>query len=184
MKIQPLNLAGAFTIELAPIADDRGSFRRVFCQREFRQIRPDIEFVQINMSENKSRGTVRGLHYQRAPSAEAKLVSCISGRVLDVIVDIRRGSPTFLKHVTIELSPENNRLVFIPEGFAHGFQTLCDDSRLMYFHTQFYDPEREAGIHYADPAVSIAWPLDDVVVSDKDQARPPLSSDFDGIDVR
>jgi dTDP-4-dehydrorhamnose 3,5-epimerase len=184
MKFQPLSLAGAYSIELLPKVDERGSFLRVFCQREFRNIRPDLGFVQINMSDNKNKGTIRGMHYQLAPSAEAKLVSCVAGRVLDVIVDIRRGSPTFLRHVTIELSPENNRLVFIPEGFAHGFQTLCDDSRLIYFHTQFYDPDREAGIHYADPAVGIEWPLDDVVASRKDRARPALSSSFNGIDVR
>ena len=183
MKITPINLAGAYTVELRPHEDDRGSFARIFCRREFREIRPDLEFVQINASYNKRKGTIRGMHYQLAPSSDAKLVSCIVGRALDVIVDIRSESPTFLEYATIELSPENNRMVFIPEGFAHGFQTLTDDTRLTYYHTQQYDPKREAGIHFADPAVGIDWPLENVIASEKDRMRKLLTSSFQGIDA-
>jgi dTDP-4-dehydrorhamnose 3,5-epimerase len=183
MNITPLKLAGAFSIELSPVNDERGSFSRIFCQREFKEIRPGLKFVQVNISCNKKMGTIRGMHYQLSPSAEAKLVGCMVGRALDVIVDIRKGSPTFLQHDIVELGVETNRMVFIPEGFAHGFQTLCDDTRLTYFHTQYYAPECEAGINFADPAVGIEWPLDLVIASEKDQARIMLTSDFQGVDI-
>lgn len=182
MKITPLNLAGAYTIELSPVNDERGSFTRIFCQRELQEIRPGLEFVQANVSCNKKKGTVRGMHYQVAPSAEAKLVYCTLGCAHDVIVDIRKGSATFLQHAVIKLAAENGRMVFIPEGFAHGFQTLSDDTRLMYFHTQFYAPECEGGVNFADPAVGIDWPLGQVIASAKDQSRAMLTNDFQGIE--
>lgn len=184
MKLLPLELDGAYQIELSPIGDERGSFARLFCQETFSQIRPDLEFVQINLSENARKGTIRGMHYQLPPSAEAKLVGCVAGAALDVMVDVRKGSPTFLQHFAVELNPRNHRLVFIPEGFAHGFQTLADDTRMIYCHTAFYDPQSEAAIHYADPAVDITWPLEDVTVSAKDQARAFLTSEFKGVVVQ
>jgi dTDP-4-dehydrorhamnose 3,5-epimerase len=183
MRATPLKLAGAYLIELSPLEDERGSFTRLFCRREFRDIRPDAEFVQVNFSTNKKKGTIRGMHLQRPPSAEAKLVTCVAGRALDVIVDVRKGSPTFLEYATIDLSAETCRMVFIPEGFAHGFQTLCDDTNLLYLHTQYYDAESEAGIHYADPAIGIDWPCDDVFISEKDRSRKLLTSSFQGFDV-
>lgn len=183
LTITPLELQGAHLVELDPHTDERGSFARVFCRRDFEAIRPDLAFVQINRSRNRRAGTLRGMHYQQPPSAEAKLVGCSSGAALDVFVDIRTGSDTFLEHIAVELSSENNRMVFIPEGFAHGFQTLRDNTELMYYHTQFYDPTREAGINYADPRLAIDWPLDVVALSDKDRQRGMLSGNFQGVEL-
>ena len=163
--------------------DQRGFFARTFCKHEFSRIRENIEFVQSNVSQNHNAGTLRGMHFQLPPYAEAKLISCINGSALDVIVDVRQGSDTFLKHVSVELKADNERMIFVPEGFAHGFQTLEDNTRLMYQHTAYYQPDAEAGLRYDDPELAIQWPLRNITISEKDTAYPLITDAFDGIQV-
>lgn len=183
MNITETRLKGAFIIELEPHFDERGFFSRMFCRREFEKIRTGIEFVQSNISHNQLKGTTRGMHFQRPPHAEDKLVSCIRGSAIDVIVDVRRNSPTFLQHITIELTASNNKMVFIPVGFAHGFQTLEDDTRLTYHHTEFYQPNSEVGLRYDDPKLGIDWPNSDIVISEKDRGYSYLTDSFSGISL-
>ena len=139
--------------------------------------------MQINHSRTRQQGTVRGLHFQYSPHAETKLITCLRGAVFDVAVDIRMGSPTFLTWVGMELSAENNEMILIPEGCAHGFQTLSDGSELLYVHTAPYAPESEGGLHYADPRLAITWPLPLTDISPRDQNQALLSADFAGIVV-
>lgn len=176
-------LKGAYVIEAEPFRDERGLFARTYCRREFAQIGHEEEFVQFNHSLSRQVGTLRGLHFQHAPHAEIKLIRCIRGKVLDVIVDIRRDSPTFLQHIGVELSAENMHMIYVPRGFAHGFQTLEPDTELIYHHTAYYAPEAEGGLYFADPALGINWPLPPAVLSDKDRGHAPLTSTFTGIIV-
>lgn len=155
---------------------------RVFCQRELDgQGMPNVEFVQINHSFNLRRGTVRGLHYQVPPSAETKLIRCIRGAVMDFIVDVRTGSPTFLQWISVELSAENLRMILIPEGFAHGFQTLEDNTELLYHHTEYYAPEHERALNIFDPLLNIRLPLPVSIMSERDRTHPLLTTTFEGI---
>lgn len=181
MKFHPTNLEGAYSISLEPFRDERGLFARTFCQREFAEIGHEKEFVQFNHSLNSHKGTIRGLHYQRPPYAEIKLIRCIKGAVYDVLVDVRQESPTFLQHFGIELSAENMTMIYIPEGFAHGFQTLEDETELIYHHTAFYTPGVESGLKFDDPTLGIRWPLPPSVISDKDQNYPSISQTFTGL---
>lgn len=181
MKFSETSLQGAFIVQPEPFKDDRGFFARVFCKKEFSEIGHDHEFVQINHSMNKVKGTVRGLHYQVPPYAETKLVRCISGKVFDVIVDLREGSSTYLKHFSVELSDENMTMIYIPSGFAHGFQTLTDNAQLIYHHTAFYAPGFEGGINFQDPALQINWPFPAVNLSERDKNHKFLTIDFKGI---
>jgi dTDP-4-dehydrorhamnose 3,5-epimerase len=172
MKFTELELAGAFLIDLEPRQDERGFFARAFCQREFRQHGLETDIVQANLSQNVSRGTLRGMHYQKPPFAEVKMVRCIRGAVHDVIVDIRKDSPTYLKWLGVDLTRDNRRLLYVPEGFAHGYQALTDDSEVLYLVTQFYAPDHEAAIRWNDPSIGIRWPLPDPILSPKDAAHP------------
>ena len=181
MRLSETTLPGAYVVEWEPHTDERGFFARTFCQREFAVIREGITFVQANVSHNRSAGTTRGMHFQYPPAAEAKLIACVAGAVVDVIVDIRRGSATFLEHIAVELTATNDRMLFVPEGFAHGFQTLVPDTRLMYHHTEFYEPGSEGGLRYSDPRLGIAWPHAEVTISDKDAAYPLIDGSFAGI---
>ncbi len=181
MIFQQTSLPGAYIIELETFRDERGLFARTYCQREFETIGHHREFVQFNHSRTKETGTVRGMHFQHPPHAEIKLIRCIRGRVYDVIVDLRKGSPTFLKHIGLELSEENMRMIYVPEGFAHGFQTLEDNTELIYHHTAFYAPRSEGGFSFNDPTVGINWPLPATVVSDKDRNQEALGPSFAGI---
>lgn len=174
-------LRDVYIIDLNIFSDDRGIFARTFCKREFAQIGHTEEFVQFNHSRTLQRGTLRGLHFQRPPHAEIKLIRCIRGSVFDVVVDLRQGSPTFLQHIGVELSEQNMRMIYIPEGCAHGFQTLEADSELIYHHTAFYTPAAEGGIRYDDPQIAIEWPLTPTLMSDKDQQYPFLQGSFEGI---
>jgi dTDP-4-dehydrorhamnose 3,5-epimerase len=162
-------LAGAFVIDLDPRGDARGFFARAFCQHEFeaRGLQPRI--VQTNISFNYHRGTVRGLHFQWPPAAETKFVRCTRGAILDVIVDVRPESPTFLQHVAVELSAANRRGLYVPERFAHGYQVLEDDTETTYQVGEFYTPEAESGLRHSDPRLAIEWPLPVTDISDKDQ---------------
>ena len=163
-------LIGALVVELQPHKDDRGLFARTFCAREFRAQGLIETVVQCNTSWNTSKGTVRGLHYQLPPSSEAKLVRCTAGAVWDVIVDLRPASRTYLQHVGVELTAANQKALYIPEMFAHGFQTLEDGTEVFYQMSEFYAPELARGLRYDDPKLGIKWPLAVASISDKDQA--------------
>ncbi len=175
MHFQKTSLSGAFTIEMDRIEDERGFFARTFCADEFRKHGLATSFVQANMSLSHDPGTLRGLHFQRGPAQETKLVRCIAGRLFDVIVDNRPDSPTFLKHVSVELSAESGRALYVPKGFAHGFQTLEPGTVASYMVDEFYAQGHEGGYHYNDPVLDIAWPLDVTTISQKDKSWPMIS---------
>ncbi len=181
MILHSTPLSGAFIIDLEPFQDDRGLFARTFCQREFEAIPHTKPFVQFNHSHTNDIGTLRGMHYQNPPHAEIKLIRCIKGKVYDVIIDIRKESPTYLQHIGVELSAENMRMIYVPEGFAHGFQTLEEHSELIYHHTAYYEPTSEGGIRFDDPLIGISWPMEPTVMSEKDQKYPYLTKDFAGV---
>ena len=181
MIFTPSPLAGAYTVDLEPFSDERGWFARYYCKNEFQAIGHTKEWVQMNQSVSYAEGTLRGMHFQCPPFGETKLVRCIAGAVFDVIVDLRQGSPTFLHSFGTELSAGNNRMLYIPEGFAHGFQTLVENSALLYHHTEFYTPGAEAGLRYDDPALAIGWPLPVTVISERDARHPAVDKNFKGI---
>ena len=172
MKLRQLPIKGAYVIEPEPFEDNRGTFYRIFCEDEFKQIGFEKKFVQINHSQTFQKGTVRGMHFQRPPKSEIKIIKCIKGAVFDVIVDLREESSTFLHWHGESLSAENNKMMYVPEGTAHGFQTLENNSELLYFHTEFYTPEYEGGIRYNDPKIKILWPLEVKKISNKDNKHP------------
>jgi dTDP-4-dehydrorhamnose 3,5-epimerase len=167
-------LAGAFVIDPEPIEDERGFFARSFCVEEFRARGLNPRVVQCNVSFNRRRGTVRGLHYQRAPHGEAKLVRCTAGALYDVIVDLRPDSPTMQRHFAIELSARNRRMLYIPEGCAHGFQTLEDGTEVFYQMSAPYTADATAGVRWNDPAFGIEWPLEVTVISERDRSYPDV----------
>lgn len=174
-------LKGSFVIELEPFVDERGWFARTYCKNEFSKIGHQKEWVQLNHSFTKQTGTIRGMHYQLPPFSEIKLVRCIAGAVYDVIIDIRKGSATFLQYVGVELSAANKKMIYIPEGFAHGFQALTDDCELIYHHSQFYTAGIEAGIRYDEPKINIKWPLQVTSISQRDNIHSLIDSNFKGI---
>ena len=174
MNITPLPIAGAYIIEHSVAQDHRGIFSRLFCAESLAVPLAGRQIVQINHSLTVQPGAVRGLHFQRSPHAEMKIVRCLKGRVFDVAVDLRTDSPTFLKWVSMELSPTAHRAIIIPEGCAHGFQTLEPDCELLYLHTAFYNKSAEGGLRYDDPLLSIKWPLPATDLSVRDQNHPLL----------
>ena len=161
-------LPGAFVIELQKHEDERGFFARAWCQKEFEARGLNPRTVQCNISFNKLKGTLRGMHYQIVPCAEAKLVRCTRGAICDVIIDLRRESVTYKQHVSEVLSSNNYKALFIPEGFAHGFQTLEDNCEVFYQMSAFYSPEHQRGVRYNDSAFKINWPIKPTVISDRD----------------
>jgi dTDP-4-dehydrorhamnose 3,5-epimerase len=175
LKFIETALPGAYIIELERKGDDRGFFARAFCVNEFSEHGLSDRFVQMNNSLSAHKGTLRGMHYQLPPHQETKLVRCIGGALCDVIVDLRPDSPTFGKHITVELTAGNRRMLYVPKGFAHGFITLEDDTEALYLVDAFYAPDAERGIRWNDPEFAIDWPLEPIVLSDKDAAFP----DFD-----
>ncbi len=168
MKFTETKLKGGFVIDIQKIEDDRGFFARGWCKNEFEEHGISSNLAQANLSFNRFKGTLRGLHYQASPHEEAKLVRCTKGGIFDVMVDLRKDSPTYGNWVGEELTAENHRMLLVPEGFAHGFQTLEDDTEVFYQVSEFYTPNAEQGARYDDPAFSIQWPLDVSVISDKD----------------
>lgn len=162
-------IPGAFLIDLEKRGDDRGFFARAFCEREFAQHGLVTHFCQVNNSLSAQKGTLRGMHYQLIPKAETKVVRCIRGALYDVILDLRPGSPTLGQSFGAELSAENRRMMYVPKGFAHGFITLADDTEAFYFVDEFYAPEAERGVRYNDPRFNLEWPIEPVVLSDKDR---------------
>lgn len=165
-------LPGAVVIEPEPLADERGFFARSFCAREFAAHGLNPHVVQCNISFNRNTGTVRGLHFQRPPHAEAKLVRCTAGAVYGVIVDLRPVSPSFRKHFAVELSAHNRKMLYVPEGLAYGFQTLQDDTEVFYQMSALFAPEAADGLRWNDPAFEIAWPLAVTVISERDRSFP------------
>jgi len=170
MRFIPTHLAGAYLIEPEPISDERGFFARTWCRNEFADKGLNPNLVQCNISYNKVRGTLRGMHYQKAPHAEAKLVRCTQGAVYDVIIDLRSDSNTFTQWFGVELTAENRKALYVPEGFAHGFITLKDDTEVLYQMSEFFHAEFAAGLRWDDPAFSIRWPIDVKVISERDLA--------------
>jgi dTDP-4-dehydrorhamnose 3,5-epimerase len=168
-------LAGAFLIELDRLEDERGYFARTFCRDEFVQHGLCADIAQCNLSSNRRRGTLRGLHYQADAHAEVKLVQCLSGAILDVIVDLRPESATRFEWHVVELSADNHHALYVPQGFAHGFQTLVDDTEVFYQMSTVYHAAAARGIRWNDPALAIDWPLADPILSARDRAYPPLS---------
>ena len=167
-------MIGPWLIEPELISDERGSFARTWCAAEFEERGLNSRLVQCNISTNRLRGTVRGMHFQREPHAEAKLVRCTRGAICDVIVDLRPDSPTFRRWIAQELSADNHRLFYIPEGFAHGFQTLTDDAEVFYQMSREFVPGAASGVRWDDPALRIDWPLPISIISERDQTWPEL----------
>lgn len=180
---QPTPLAGLTVVQRKPIGDDRGFFCRFYCAEEFGEAGLQRPISQINQTLTRRTGAVRGLHFQRPPYAEAKVVSCLRGEVYDVAVDIRRGSPTFLRWHAEVLSAENMKSLLIPEGFAHGFQALTEDCELLYLHTAPYAAGSEGALNVLDARLTIAWPLQVREMSDRDRNHPMISDDFEGIEL-
>lgn len=183
MRIEPAPLEGAATIELDLRGDERGFFARMYCEKEFAVAGLETRFVQANNSSNAQRGTLRGLHYQLPPDTEVKLVRCIRGALWDVIVDVRPGSPSFGRWFGAELTAQNRRMMYVPRGFAHGFITLTDDSELIYFVSDFYEPKQERGLRWNDPKIAIDWPIAPSVISEKDANWPDFESDWHGVEA-
>lgn len=168
MKFAASPIPGAYLIELEKRIDDRGFFARVFCEREFAAHGLSGRFVQVNSSLSTSAGTLRGMHYQLAPKAESKLIRCVRGSLFDVILDLRVGSPTYGESFGVELSAQNRTMLYVPKGFAHGFVALQEQTEALYLVDEFYDPACERCIRWNDPRFGIAWPIQPVVISEKD----------------
>lgn len=181
MIFNPLALIGAFTIDVQPFQDNRGFFTRTFCEKEFAQHNLVQHFVQANHSGTHGKGVVRGMHFQHSPYCEVKLVKCVQGSIFDVIVDVRKGSPTFLQWYGAELTAENKRMMYVPAGFAHGFQSLTEYSEITYMVSNFYNKESEGGVKYDDSKVNIEWPLPVSLVSEKDMKISLIDSSFEGV---
>lgn len=179
MQFQPTTIEGGPLILLDSISDERGFFARTFCEREFASQGLAQRFVQANMSHNLYKGTVRGLHMQVAPHEESKLVRCIRGAVFDVVVDLRPSSATYLSWYGTELSAANRHSLYVPQGCAHGFQTMCDDSEILYLVSAFYAPESERGYRFDDPAFNIRWPFEPTSISEKDRNWPAYDDSKD-----
>jgi len=174
MKFVQTAIDGVAILELEQRSDDRGFFARSFCQDEFTAngLLPDV--AQCNISHNHAAGTLRGMHFQLPPATEAKLVRCIAGAIVDIIVDLRPGSPTYLQHVSVKLSAANRRSLYVPPMFAHGYQTLVDDTEVLYQVSERYTPGMERGLRYDDPVLALSWPVPVSKISDKDASWPLL----------
>lgn len=176
MIFTPTKLAGAFIIDLKKIEDDRGFFARTFCLNEFKDNGINFEVRQANTSLSAKKGTLRGMHFQKSPYEEDKLVRCTKGALFDVIIDLRKDSPTYKQWIGVELTEKNHKALLVPKGFGHGFLTLEDDTEANYLVSQFYTPGAEAGIRFNDPQFGIEWPIEPTEVSEKDANHP----DYEG----
>jgi len=183
MKLHPTKLDGVALLELRPVSDERGAFTRILCRKELEYLGIGDDFVQCNRSVCKMRGTVRGLHYQTRPYAEAKLVHCVGGRIFDVAVDVRKGSPTFLKWFGVELDASGSHSLYVGPGIAHGYMALTDGSEVIYHSSAYYHPESEGRVRFDDPRVGIDWPMKDPTLSPKDRLTPFMPGDFEGIEL-
>ena len=176
-------LKGAYIVHLYPHTDNRGIFERIYCKEEFKTIGLNKEFVQMNYAVNKRKLTFRGFHFQDIPHCETKLVTCVSGKIIDTIIDIRKNSPTFLQSFSIELSDQEPKSVIIPEGFAHGYLTLEDNSCLFYLHSAYYSVGAHSGLNYKDPLLNIKFNETPKIISEQDKSIPFLDSTFTGLDI-
>lgn len=176
MKFIETPLAGLYVVEIEPLNDDRGFFARGFCARDFQAQGLEPTVAQCNISFNEKAGTLRGLHFQASPHEEAKLIRCTRGAIYDVAVDIRPNSPTYLKWYATELTSESRRMMFIPRGFGHGFQTTVDKSEVFYLMSEFYHPESARGLRWDDPMLRITWPIANPIISDKDRTYPLIDN--------
>ena len=168
MKFTEQMISGVYLIEMEPFKEERGSFARQFCRNELRAHGLDISICQCNLSGNTHKGTLRGLHYQKDPFLEIKMVSCLRGRIFDVVVDLRPDSPTYLKHISTELTEDNNKLLYIPPMCAHGFETLEDNSTVYYQLGEFFHPEAYDGVRWNDPKLAIDWPIKNPIINERD----------------
>jgi len=184
MNVEELDILGAFLLKPELIRDERGFFFRAFCKEELAKNGVIVdEIVQVNRSFNIAKGTFRGLHYQNPPYAEEKIVACLNGSIADVIVDLRKSSPSFLSHEIVELSPENQIAVLIPKGCAHGFITLVENTELLYMHTNSYAPQSESACSIYDPLLNIKLPIAIKEISERDRIHSFLDKDFKGIRI-
>lgn len=175
MIFNPLPLNGAFEVLLQPREDARGFFSRFFCEEEFSGQGLNTHWAQMNLSLTRGLGSLRGLHFQRGDAADIKLVRCLRGRVFDVIVDLREGSSGFGQYIGVELDAERRNAIYIPKGFAHGFQTLAEEAELQYFHSHPYAPDHEGGVNLMDSDLAIKWPLPQAKMSERDKTLPALT---------
>lgn len=183
MKFTETALDGLFVVTPKPIEDIRGCFVRSFCLNEFSRIKKDIRIVQINHSRTREAGSIRGMHFQFPPFCETKIVRCIKGSVYDVAIDLRRDSKTYMRWHGEVLTADDMKMLMIPEGFAHGFQTLEEDCEMMYLHSEFYNKEYEGGVRYNDPAFGINWNIMVTNISERDRNHPLINDSFRGIEV-
>ena len=174
IKVTETKIDGVYIIEPKAFGDNRGWFMESYSKRDLEDAGISADFVQDNMSYSAKKGIIRGLHFQKPPMAQAKLLSCIRGKIMDVVVDLRKNSPTYKQWLSVELSDENKRQIFVPKGLAHGFVTLTDDVVIMYKVDAFYSPECDAGIHFDDPEIGVEWGVDAPVLSQKDENLPLL----------
>lgn len=175
MQFEPTEIVDCLVVDMEPHADERGAFARAYCRDELAAAGAEMPVAQANLATTLRAGTVRGLHYQLPPSAEKKLIRAVRGALFDVVVDLRRGSPTFGRWVGAELNADNGQALLVPEGCAHGYQTMVDDTVAFYLTSAPYDGSRERGLHHADPVVGIEWPLPVAMVSEKDRSLPSLA---------
>lgn len=176
MIFEETKLKGAYIIDINKLEDERGFFGRTFCKKEFESLGLNVNITQANIAHNKHKGTLRGMHMQQSPFGETKLVRCTKGAIYDVIIDLRADSETFKQWFGVELSAENFKMIYVPEGFAHGYLVLEDDSDITYQVTQYYTRSHETGVRWNDPAFNIKWPMEPLMISEKDRNMPNLSS--------
>ena len=176
-------IKGVLVIESERFLDQRGSFSRLFCDQELGSVLENRKIVQINLSKTQKEGSIRGMHFQFPPYAEMKLIRCLQGQVFDVAVDLRKNSKTFLQWYAQILSPEKNNVLVVPEGCAHGFQTLKEDAELLYLHTSYYEPKYQGGVRFDDPALNIKWPVAYTSISERDKNHSIIIKSFSGIEL-
>lgn len=183
MKFRETKIKDLFVIEYESFQDERGLFYRIYCKKELKFIGYAKDIVQINVSSNIKKGTLRGMHFQYPPKAEIKLIKCIKGSIYDVAIDLRKNSNTFLKWHSEILTAENMKTMYIPEGFAHGFQTLEPNCDVLYLHSEFYSPKYESGVRYNDPKLNITWPLEITAISKRDREHKLIDNNFRSIQL-
>lgn len=183
MNIVETPLEGVYVVISEFVSDERGSFSRLYCDQQLSDILGNRVVVQTNISKNINRGCVRGLHFQYPPYSEMKLIRCLRGKVFDIAVDLRTNSETYLKWYATVLTPEKNNMMVIPEGCAHGFQVMMDNTELLYLHTSHYKPSHEGGVRFDDPELSIDWPISQTIVSEKDRQYSLIGVNFKGISL-
>ncbi len=184
MKFNEVGMKGLYIAELEPFTDDRGFFVRSYCDKELEEINVTKPIKQINHSFTKTVGSIRGMHYQNSPHAEIKMVRCIAGEVFDVVIDLRKGSDTFLQWHGEYLNAENFKMMIIPEGFAHGFQVIKQNTEIIYFSTASYTPEAESGVLFNDEKIGIEWPLQVTDISDRDLKHEMITKEFKGLNIK